>query len=192
MSASPAHRRVPRAADACPPGGTAGGPAKRIRTAMDCADVRDATASVLSRHTGYDAGITRAVLQACADEHAVHADTHEHRRVRAEVCRRREQARNEPLASLGRDSGGTEPTALGSFRSRPALCCCRCGAVTDAHHHDFWCEPRCSAAITSFGRTRPRSSPRFLPNDLQKPVRGLIHLVNQAPDLVFLCRGGGI
>jgi hypothetical protein len=28
--------------------------------------------------------------------------------------------------------------------------------------------------------------------DLQKPVRGLIHQVDQAPDLVLHCRGGGI
>lgn len=29
---------------------------------MDCADICNATASVLSRHTGYDADITRAIL----------------------------------------------------------------------------------------------------------------------------------
>ena len=36
-----------------------------IRTNLDCADVCDTTGRVLSRRTGYDAIITRAVLQAC-------------------------------------------------------------------------------------------------------------------------------
>ncbi|MFD4259267.1 four-helix bundle copper-binding protein [Streptomyces sp. NPDC058534] len=81
---------------------------KCIRTDMDCADVCDATPSVLSRHTGYDANITRAVPQACAtvckactDECAAHADMHEHGRVCADACRRCEQACNELLAGLG-------------------------------------------------------------------------------------------
>src|SRR5881398_3544994 len=39
---------------------------KCIRTNADCADICSATAAVLSRHTGYDANVTRAVLQACA------------------------------------------------------------------------------------------------------------------------------
>lgn len=39
---------------------------KCIRTNLDCADVCDATGRVLSRHTGYDANLTRAVLEACA------------------------------------------------------------------------------------------------------------------------------
>ena len=39
---------------------------KCIRTDLDCADVCDATGRVLSRHTGYDANLTRAVLEACA------------------------------------------------------------------------------------------------------------------------------
>lgn len=39
---------------------------KCIRTNADCADICNATASVLLRHTGYDANITRAILQACA------------------------------------------------------------------------------------------------------------------------------
>src|SRR5690554_5957858 len=38
---------------------------KCIRTNMDCSDVCFATANVLSRHTGYDANLTRAVLEAC-------------------------------------------------------------------------------------------------------------------------------
>src|SRR5512144_637423 len=39
---------------------------KCIRSALDCADVCDSTGRVVSRHTGYDANLTRAVLQACA------------------------------------------------------------------------------------------------------------------------------
>src|SRR5699024_7266939 len=56
-----------------------------IRTKLDCADICDTTARVLSRHTGYDANLTRALLQACiqacrscGDECARHADMHEH------------------------------------------------------------------------------------------------------------------
>ena len=39
---------------------------KCIRTDLDCADICVTTGNVLSRHTGYDAVLTRAVLQACA------------------------------------------------------------------------------------------------------------------------------
>src|SRR3954467_5341 len=39
---------------------------KCIRTCTDCSDVCDTTFRVLSRHTGYDANLTRAVLEACA------------------------------------------------------------------------------------------------------------------------------
>jgi hypothetical protein len=79
-----------------------------IRTNADCADVCAATGRVLSRHTGYDANLTRAVLEACAaackacgDECASHASMHEHCRVCAEACRRCEQACRELIASLG-------------------------------------------------------------------------------------------
>ncbi|CAL9297422.1 MULTISPECIES: four-helix bundle copper-binding protein [unclassified Streptomyces] len=82
--------------------------AKCIRTDMDCADVCQATGSVLSRHTGYDANLTRAVLQACAvacatcaDECERHASQHEHCRVCAEACRRCEQACNDLIGALG-------------------------------------------------------------------------------------------
>lgn len=37
-----------------------------IRTDLDCADICETTGRVLSRHTGYDANLTRAVLEACA------------------------------------------------------------------------------------------------------------------------------
>ena len=39
---------------------------KCIRTDLDCADICATTARVLSRHTGYDANISRSMLQACA------------------------------------------------------------------------------------------------------------------------------
>ncbi|MGW1885901.1 four-helix bundle copper-binding protein [Streptomyces sp. NPDC001970] len=95
-------------ADACLSEGMVGDLTKCIRTDMDCADICTATAAVLSRHTGYDANITRAILQACTtackacgDECASHADMHEHCRVCAEACRSCEQACNELLAGLG-------------------------------------------------------------------------------------------
>ena len=79
-----------------------------IRTNLDCADVCDATGRVLSRHTGYDANLTRSVLEACAtackacgDECERHAGMHEHCRVCAESCRRCESACRELIASLG-------------------------------------------------------------------------------------------
>jgi hypothetical protein len=81
---------------------------KCIRTDLDCADICDATGRVLSRHTGYDASLTRAVLQACAtacqtcgDECDQHADMHEHCRICAEACRACEQACNDLINSLG-------------------------------------------------------------------------------------------
>jgi hypothetical protein len=81
---------------------------KCIRSNLDCADACSATANILSRHTGYDANITRAFLEACAttckacgDECARHADMHEHCRVCADACRACEQACRDLLANLG-------------------------------------------------------------------------------------------
>ncbi len=78
---------------------------KCIRTDLDCADVCATTARVLSRHTAYDANITRAVLEACAvacracaDECESHAGMHEHCRVCAEACRACEAVCAELLA----------------------------------------------------------------------------------------------
>lgn len=58
--------------------------AKCIRTNLDCADICITTGNILSRHTGYDTNITRAVLEACqtvcracADECERHAGMHE-------------------------------------------------------------------------------------------------------------------
>lgn len=81
---------------------------KCIRSNMDCADICDTTGRVLSRHTGYDANLTRAVLEACAqackscgDECAHHAERGmEHCRVCAEECRRCEAACRELLVTL--------------------------------------------------------------------------------------------
>ena len=81
---------------------------KCIRTCTDCADVCSTTGRVLSRHTGYDANLTRAVLEACAtacracgDECSQHASMHDHCRICAETCRRCEQACRDLIAALG-------------------------------------------------------------------------------------------
>ncbi len=79
---------------------------KCIRTNLDCADVCEATTHVLSRHTGYDANISRAVLEACvqackscADECENHAAM-KHCQVCAEACRGCEQACRQTLAGM--------------------------------------------------------------------------------------------
>lgn len=81
---------------------------KCIRTDLDCADVCATTGNVLSRHTAYDANITRAIVQAgatackaCGDECEKHRDMHEHCRICADACRRCEQACQAVLAAIG-------------------------------------------------------------------------------------------
>lgn len=81
---------------------------KCIRSCEDCADICSITARVISRHTGYDANITRSVLQTCAmvcracgDECERHAAMHEHCRVCAEACRRCQQACEKLINALG-------------------------------------------------------------------------------------------
>ncbi|SMF13106.1 uncharacterized protein DUF326 [Cellulosimicrobium cellulans J34] len=78
-----------------------------ITTDLSCADVCTATLRVLSRHTGYDAAVTRGQLQACvaacgvcAAECEQHAGMHEHCRVCGEACRTCEEACRELLASI--------------------------------------------------------------------------------------------
>jgi hypothetical protein len=95
-------------ADACLSEDTVAELTRCIRTNLDCADVCDTTGRVLSRHTGYDANLTRAVLEACAaackacgDECAAHAEMHAHCRICAEACRRCEQACRDLITSLG-------------------------------------------------------------------------------------------
>jgi hypothetical protein len=81
---------------------------KCVRENLDCADLCGTTGRVLSRHTGYDANLTRIVVQACAtacrscgDECERHAQMHEHCRVCAQECRRCERACQDLLATLG-------------------------------------------------------------------------------------------
>ena len=78
-----------------------------IRLCQDCADVCVATGRILSRQTEYDAGMTRAALDACAqacricaEECERHAGHHEHCRVCAEACRRCERACAELLVAV--------------------------------------------------------------------------------------------
>ena len=77
-----------------------------IRTDLDCADLCATTGRILSRHTGYDANLTRAVLQACiqacktcADECEQHDHAHCH--ACAAECRRCQHACETLLAGLG-------------------------------------------------------------------------------------------
>ena len=77
-----------------------------ITTDLGCADVCDATGRVLSRQTGYNATLTRSLLeacrsacQACAEECEQHQDMHAHCRVCAKACRRCEQACERLLAA---------------------------------------------------------------------------------------------
>ncbi|MDT0346714.1 four-helix bundle copper-binding protein [Streptomyces litchfieldiae] len=95
-------------ADACLSEADVSNLAKCIRTNLDCADICQTTARVLSRHTGYDANITRAQLlacaaacHACADECGRQSTTHEHCWVCAEACRRCERACEELINTLG-------------------------------------------------------------------------------------------
>ncbi|MCK0115740.1 four-helix bundle copper-binding protein [Isoptericola sp. S6320L] len=80
---------------------------KCIRSNLDCADICDTTARVLSRHTGYDANVSRAQLEACiqacrscGDQCESHAAMHEHCRVCAEACRACERACADLLAAM--------------------------------------------------------------------------------------------
>jgi hypothetical protein len=82
---------------------------KCIRLCLDCADVCTTTGRVVSRQTGYDANVTRAVLgsciavcRSCGDECEIHANHGmEHCRVCAEECRGCEQACQELLDAIG-------------------------------------------------------------------------------------------
>ena len=89
---------------------------KCVRDNLDCADVCDTTARVLSRHTGYDANLSRqqvlAAIQAtktCGDSCTEHAEMHEHCRICAEACRAAEQALTSLVAQL-QPSGDTPST----------------------------------------------------------------------------------
>ncbi|HET7690030.1 MAG TPA: four-helix bundle copper-binding protein [Nocardioidaceae bacterium] len=95
-------------ADACLSESSVADLVKCIRTDLDCADVCETTARVLSRHTEYDAQLTRALLEACivacrscGDECASHGGMHDHCRVCAEQCRTCEDACRALLDALG-------------------------------------------------------------------------------------------
>jgi hypothetical protein len=95
-------------ADACLSEGMVAELTTCIRTNMDCADVCATAARVLSRHTGYDANISRTLLDACAvvckacgDECSRHAHAHEHCRICADACRACERACRDLRAALG-------------------------------------------------------------------------------------------
>jgi hypothetical protein len=75
-----------------------------IGMCLDCAVVCTATSAVLSRRTGRDANVTRALLEACVaacescgNECERHAHMHEHCRVCGLACRRCERACRELL-----------------------------------------------------------------------------------------------
>lgn len=94
-------------ADACLSESSVAELTKCIRTDLDCADICNATARVLSRHTGYDANISRALLEACAmvckscgDECEAHANMHEHCRICAEACRACEASCRDLLGAM--------------------------------------------------------------------------------------------
>ncbi|GAA1803857.1 four-helix bundle copper-binding protein [Luedemannella flava] len=80
---------------------------KCVRTNLDCADICGVAARVLSRHTGYDANISRSLLEACVvacrscgDECASHAGMHEHCRICADACRECERVCRGLLAAM--------------------------------------------------------------------------------------------
>lgn len=80
---------------------------KCIRLCLDCADICTTAAAVTSRAAGYEAKVTRPLLEACVascrkcgDECDRHAEMHEHCRVCAEACRNCERACQQLLAAL--------------------------------------------------------------------------------------------
>jgi hypothetical protein len=75
-----------------------------IRLNLDCADVCDTTAKLLTRQTSRGVRVARKMLETCvlatrvcAVECEAHASRHEHCRVCAEVCRRCERLCQELL-----------------------------------------------------------------------------------------------
>ena len=81
--------------------------ARCIRANLDCADVCDSTARVLTRHTGFDTTLMRSVLEACvvgcrtcAEECERHAGNHRHCGFCARACRLAEEACSALVAAL--------------------------------------------------------------------------------------------
>lgn len=94
-------------ADACLGEPAVAGLVNCIRLNLDCADICEITARVLSRRTEADGQLTRAVLDACiqscvicGDECDRHADEHAHCRVCADACRQCEHACRALLATM--------------------------------------------------------------------------------------------
>ena len=84
-----------------------------IRDDLDCSDVCATTVRVLSRHTGYDASLTAAQLDACVqacrtcgDSCAEHAEHMAHCATCAESCRRCEDACGRLLGAVREGLGG--------------------------------------------------------------------------------------
>ncbi|OLB80734.1 MAG: four-helix bundle copper-binding protein [Actinobacteria bacterium 13_2_20CM_2_71_6] len=81
--------------------------ARCTSAALDCADLTGVTVRMVTRQTGYDAELLRAVLQACIeacracyDECRKHALEHEHCRVCGEACQRCAKACREFLTTI--------------------------------------------------------------------------------------------
>lgn len=94
-------------ADACLAEGMVAELRHCIRLNLDCADVCNTTARVLSRQTEPDMSLLRVQLEACVrackscgDECEQHAAMHEHCRVCTESCRRCEETCNQLLLAL--------------------------------------------------------------------------------------------
>ncbi|GAA4095698.1 MULTISPECIES: four-helix bundle copper-binding protein [Actinomadura] len=89
--------------------------ARCIRDNLDCADICTATAAVLSRHTGYDARLTKAQVEAaiqatktCGDSCAEHSEQHEHCRLCAQSCQETEQALRDLVPHLTPSGAGVQ------------------------------------------------------------------------------------
>jgi hypothetical protein len=85
-----------------------------VRRSLDCADVCEATAQVVTRQSAYRLPVIRAVVDACAtaclacaEECERHAAHHEHCRICAEVCRRCKKACDDVRAASPGVAGAT-------------------------------------------------------------------------------------
>lgn len=95
-------------ADACLGEDVVAEPRDCIRRDLDCSDVCETTARLLSRQPGSTINVVRAHVEACALACATcaaecdrHADMHDHCRLCAQACRRCEQACRVILEILG-------------------------------------------------------------------------------------------
>lgn len=78
-----------------------------IRLNLDCADICETTARVLTRQVAFEPAVARRLLEACAEacracgeECQQHASMMEHCRICAEACRRCEQACRKAIDQL--------------------------------------------------------------------------------------------